>query len=81
MRQTVQDEMESLDEAPGRETFRQKNNWEGENQSKTSRNKNLLIADPVKPCQRTRAVVKGQTGRETHYCVINTDNTSWGNYF
>ena len=78
MKQTVPDEMGSLDEAPGRETFRQKNNWEGENQS--SRNKSLLIGDQVKPCQRTRAVVKGQTGKETHYRVINADNTSWGNY-
>lgn len=58
--------MESLDEAPGNETVRQNNNREGENQSETSHNKTLLTADPMKPCRRTRAIVKGQTERENH---------------
>lgn len=60
--------MKSLDEAPGAETLRLNNNWEGESRSETSHNVGLLI---VKPCQRTRAVVKGQTGRESHSNVIN----------
>ncbi|KAM9350559.1 chloride channel K [Symphorus nematophorus] len=50
--------MKSLDETPGSETIRQNNNWERENRSETSHNKSLLLADPMKPCRRTRAVVK-----------------------
>ncbi|XP_041802718.1 chloride channel K [Chelmon rostratus] len=49
--------MKSLDEAPGSETVRL-NNWERENQSATSHYESLLLADPVKPCRRTRATVK-----------------------
>uniref|UniRef100_A0A3Q3XH40 Uncharacterized protein n=1 Tax=Mola mola TaxID=94237 RepID=A0A3Q3XH40_MOLML len=53
-----------------------KNNWEGENQSKTSRNKNLLIADPVKPCQRTRAVLK-ECLLKLRYCLGHVCGMEW----
>eukprot|EP00064_Thunnus_orientalis_P013849 superscaffoldBa00002317_g13890 len=50
--------MKSLDEAPGRETSRENNNWQRENQSDTSHNKSPLLADPWKPCRRSRGIVK-----------------------
>ncbi len=53
--------MKSLVEAPGSETVRENNNWERENQSETSHNKSLLLADPWKPCRRTHAIVRGQS--------------------
>ncbi|XP_067447684.1 chloride channel K isoform X2 [Thunnus thynnus] len=58
MMQTFQDKMKSLDEAPGRETSRENNNWQRENQSDTSHNKSPLLADPWKPCRRSRGIVK-----------------------
>lgn len=62
-----QDKMESLDEAPGSETARQNNNpWERENRSEICHNKSLLLGDPVKPCQQTRIIVKGQSERGNH---------------
>lgn len=64
--QTFQDKMKSLDEAPGSETVRQSNNGERENQSDTSHNQSLLLAAQMKPCRRTRAIVKGQTEGENH---------------
>ncbi|XP_042348607.1 chloride channel K [Plectropomus leopardus] len=51
--------MKSLDEAPETEIIRENNNWEPENQSETSHNKSLLLADPWKPCRRSSATVKG----------------------
>ncbi|XP_045912443.1 chloride channel K [Micropterus dolomieu] len=51
--------MNSLDVAPGSETIRDNVNWEPENQSETSHNKSLLLADTWKPCRGTRAIVKG----------------------
>lgn len=63
MTETSQDKMASLGEAPGSKTVRQLSSWEEENQLETSHNKSLLIAEPVKPCQRARAIVKGQTGK------------------
>ncbi|XP_036958651.1 chloride channel K isoform X2 [Acanthopagrus latus] len=53
-----EDKIKRPDRAPGSETVRQTVDWEPENQSETSHNKSLLFADPMKPCRRTRAVVK-----------------------
>ena len=70
--QIFQDKMKSLDKTAGSETIGM-NNQERENQSETSHNQSLLLADPWKPCQRSRATVKGQTGVENHSNVINTE--------
>ncbi|KAM3618002.1 uncharacterized protein V6R79_013814 [Siganus canaliculatus] len=50
--------MKRLDETPGTESVRESNNWERENQLETSHNERLLLADPLKPCQRTRTIFK-----------------------
>ncbi|XP_074536780.1 chloride channel K [Halichoeres trimaculatus] len=52
----AEDQMKSLDEAPGSETGQRRNNWEENNRS---HNTILLLPDRWKPCQRTRATVKG----------------------
>lgn len=67
MTETSQGKMESLGEAPGTKTARQLSSREEENQLETSHNKSLLIAEPRKPCQRTRAIVKGQTGKRKSF--------------
>lgn len=65
--------MKSLDEAPGSEIIGENNNREPESQSETSHNKSPLLADPWKPCRRSRATVKGQTKVENHLNGINAD--------
>ncbi|KAK5863224.1 hypothetical protein PBY51_000270 [Eleginops maclovinus] len=50
--------MKSLDEVPGSGIIVENNNLDQENQSETSHNKSPLLADPWKPCQRSRATAK-----------------------
>ncbi|XP_070825302.1 chloride channel K [Chaetodon trifascialis] len=70
--------MESMDEAPGSETVIL-NNQERENQSATSHYKSLLLADPMKPCQRTRAVVKEWLWKLTR-CLGTVCGMEWYGY-
>lgn len=58
--------MKNLEEALGTETDEENNNQEREDQSETFHNKSPLLSDPWKPCQRPRAIVKGQTEVENH---------------
>lgn len=69
--------MWSFDEAPGRDAATPGNNQEGGNQWEASHNRRPLLGDPVKPCQRARAIVKGQTERENRWRAIDTD---WRSY-
>lgn len=64
--QIFQDAMKTSEESPGSENVSWNRKWEEENQFETSHNRRPLITDPVKPCQRTRAVVKGQPEKENH---------------
>uniref|UniRef100_UPI0037E76DA9 chloride channel K n=1 Tax=Semicossyphus pulcher TaxID=241346 RepID=UPI0037E76DA9 len=50
--------MKRQDESPGSETAGQNNNRERENQSDTSHNETLLLADRWKPCRQSRGAVK-----------------------
>ncbi|XP_070694983.1 chloride channel K [Pempheris klunzingeri] len=50
--------MKSVAASPGSETVGENNDWERENLSETSHHESLLLADPWKPCRRTRAIVK-----------------------
>lgn len=52
----TEDEMKSMDEATESETERRRNKW---GDQKWSHNTSLLLPDQWKPCQRTRATVKG----------------------
>lgn len=65
--------MWSFDEAPGRDAAMPGNNQEGGNQWEASHNRRPLLGDPVKPCQRARAIVKGQTERENRWRAIDSD--------
>lgn len=66
MMKIFQDTMKSLEESPGSENVSQNNKRDEENQFEAPNNSSLLIPDPVQPCRRTRAVVKGQPGKENH---------------
>ncbi|XP_076597665.1 chloride channel K [Chaetodon auriga] len=70
--------MKSMDEAPGSETVRL-NNQERENQSATSHYKSPLLADPVKPCQRSRAAVKEWLWKLTR-CLGTVCGMEWYGY-
>lgn len=61
-----QDKMKSFDTVPGCETVGLSNKRDPGNQSKTSNAETLLLADPMRPCRRSRAVVKGQTDEGNH---------------
>ncbi|XP_053173338.1 chloride channel K [Scomber japonicus] len=50
--------MKRLDETPRSEANRENNNWERENQSDTSHNNSPLLADPWKPCRKSRGFIK-----------------------
>lgn len=69
--------MWSFNEAPGRDAATPGNNQEGGNQWEASHNRRPLLGDPVKPCQRARAIAKGQTERENRWRAIDTD---WRSY-
>ncbi|XP_031724721.1 chloride channel K isoform X3 [Anarrhichthys ocellatus] len=58
MTPTIQDKMRSPEEAAGSETVGENEDWEQGNQSDTSCNRIVLLADPWKPCRRSRATVK-----------------------
>lgn len=47
--------MQSFGEARGRDA------QEGANQCEATRNERPLLGEAIKPCQRTREIVKGQT--------------------
>lgn len=64
--QMFQDAMKSSEGSPRSENVSRNNERDGENQSETSHNRSLLITDPVQPCRRTRAIVKGQPEKENH---------------
>ena len=58
--------MKTSEESPGSENVNRNHKWDGENQFETSYNRRPLITDPMQPCRRTRAVVKGQPEKENH---------------
>lgn len=58
--------MKASEESAGSENASKNHKWDGENQFETSHNRRPLITDPVQPCRRTRAVVKGQPEKENH---------------
>lgn len=66
MMKRFQDMMKSLEESPGSENVSQNNKHDEENQFEVPHNRSLLITDPVQPCGRTRAVVKGQHEKKNH---------------
>ncbi|KAM8863202.1 chloride channel K isoform 2-T2 [Spinachia spinachia] len=59
MAPTLQDRTKSPEEPAGSQTVGENNDWKQGNQSDTSCDRILLQDDPWKPCQRSRATVKG----------------------
>lgn len=66
MMKIYQDTMKSSEESPGSENVSQNNKRDEENQFEVAHNRSLLITDPVQPCRRTRAIVKGQPEKKNH---------------
>lgn len=64
--QITQETMEISEESAGSENVSRSHKWDEENRFETSHNRRPLITDPVQPCRRTRAVVKGQPEKENH---------------
>lgn len=64
--QIFQDTMKTSEESPGSENASRNHKWDRENPFEAPHDRRPLITDPVQPCRRTRAVVKGQPEKENH---------------